>query len=92
MAPSRRAPTGGTCRAQARPAALAGSDEALFHATGLGRFLLTCRERDNLREALRDPKLERAIGVVYHPDIERQSHYFHARLPDQFDAVLHFGR
>src|SRR5262245_8866357 len=76
-------------RKRVRPA-LAGSYEAIFHATGLGRFLLRCRERDALRGALRDPKLERAIGVVYRPDTERQSHYFHARLADQFDAVLHF--
>lgn len=33
---------------------------------------------------------ERAIGVIYRPDTERVSHYFHARLPEQFDAVLHF--
>jgi hypothetical protein len=26
---------------------------------------------------------------VYRPDTERTSHYFHARLPHQFDAVLH---
>jgi erythromycin esterase-like protein len=39
---------------------------------------------------LRDPRLERAIGVIDRPDTERQSHYFYARLPDQFDAVLHF--
>jgi erythromycin esterase-like protein len=39
---------------------------------------------------LRDPRLERAIGVVYRPDTERQSHYFRARLAEQFDAVLHF--
>jgi hypothetical protein len=28
--------------------------------------------------------------VIYLPETERISHYFHARLPDQFDAVLHF--
>jgi len=28
--------------------------------------------------------------VIYRPETERQSHYFRARLPDQFDAVLHF--
>jgi erythromycin esterase-like protein len=39
---------------------------------------------------LRNPQLERAIGVIYRPETERQSHYFRARLPDQFDAVLHF--
>jgi Erythromycin esterase len=38
---------------------------------------------------LKDPWLERAIGVIYRPESERVSHYFRARLPDQFDAVLH---
>jgi erythromycin esterase-like protein len=38
---------------------------------------------------LREPRLERAIGVIYRPDTERQSHYFHARLSDQFDAIIH---
>jgi hypothetical protein len=28
--------------------------------------------------------------VIYPPETERISHYFHVRLPDQFDAVLHF--
>jgi erythromycin esterase-like protein len=41
-------------------------------------------------DGLRDPKLERAIGVIYRPETERMSHYFWARLRDQFDAVLHF--
>jgi hypothetical protein len=27
--------------------------------------------------------------VIYRPDTERISHYFRARLPEQFDAVLH---
>ena len=39
---------------------------------------------------MREPRLERAIGVIYRPETERASHYFQARLPDQFDAVLHF--
>jgi erythromycin esterase-like protein len=34
-------------------------------------------------------RLERAIGVIYRPESERQSHYFRARLAEQFDAVLH---
>lgn len=34
-------------------------------------------------------RLERAIGVIYRPQTERQSHYFRARLTDQFDAVIH---
>jgi erythromycin esterase-like protein len=81
---------GGTAeRKRVRPA-LPGSYEALFHATGLGRFLLTCRAGDTMTEDLRDPALERAIGVIYRPETERASHYFYARLADQFDAALHF--
>jgi len=36
------------------------------------------------------PVEKRAIGVIYLPETERVSHYFHARLSDQFDLVLHF--
>ena len=43
-----------------------------------------------MADHLRGPRLERAIGVIYRPETERQSHYFRARLPEQFDAVLHF--
>ena len=39
---------------------------------------------------LREPRLERAIGVVYLPETERSSHYFFASLSEQFDVVLHF--
>ena len=76
-------------RKRVRPA-LAGSYEALFHTTLPTRFLLTCGERDTVTDSLRDPRLERAIGVIYRPETERMSHYFRARLSDQFDAVLHF--
>jgi erythromycin esterase-like protein len=76
-------------RKRVRPA-LAASYEAMFHATRLARFLLACRTSDPVADALRDPRLERAIGVIYRPETERMSHYFHARLADQFDAVLHF--
>jgi erythromycin esterase-like protein len=53
-------------------------------------MLIGGRAHDGLRDALHDPKRERAIGVIYRPDTERQGHYFHARLADQFDAALHF--
>ena len=76
-------------RKRVRPA-LPGSYEALFHEVGLARFLLILRNNDNALQDLRDAKLERAIGVIYRPDTERVSHYFHARLLAQFDAVLHF--
>ncbi len=69
---------------------LGGSVEALFHQTGLPDFLLRLREESHVKALLREPLLERAIGVIYRPDTERFSHYFHTRLSDQFDAVLHF--
>ena len=76
-------------RKRVRPA-LEGSYEALFHETGPQRFMLDLREEGAARDLLRRPRLERAIGVIYRPETERLSHYFHARLAEQFDAVLHF--
>jgi erythromycin esterase-like protein/predicted phosphoribosyltransferase len=76
-------------RKQVRPA-LAGSYEELFHVVLPARFLLTLDEDGGVAAGLGEPRLERAIGVIYRPQTERMSHYFHARLPDQFDAVLHF--
>ena len=72
-----------------RPA-LDGSYEALFHELGLGNFLLGLRGNEEAILGLRQPRLERAIGVIYRPETERMSHYFGARLPHQFDAVLHY--
>ena len=74
-------------RKRVRPA-LAGSYEALFHDVGRGRFLVNLAD-DRAAAALREPRLQRAIGVVYRPETERQSHYFEARLSGQFDAMLH---
>jgi erythromycin esterase-like protein len=65
------------------------SYEALFHEVGIPRFLLALRGARAAAD-LREPRLERAIGVIYRPETERLSHYFQAQLPDQFDAVLHF--
>jgi erythromycin esterase-like protein len=76
-------------RKRVRPG-LEGSYEALFHETGMPRFLLTLRDDSKAVTALRERRLERAIGVIYLPETERLSHYFHAQLANQFDAVLHF--
>lgn len=67
---------------------LAGSYERLFHDTGLPAFALDLRGA--AADVLRAPRLERAIGVVYRPDTERQSHYFMASLSRQFDIVIHY--
>ncbi|PYP78851.1 MAG: erythromycin esterase [Gemmatimonadetes bacterium] len=68
---------------------LSGSTEALFHRVGDPRFLLDLRQAA-VREALQGALLERAIGVIYRPETERQSHYFHVDLPHQFDVVIHY--
>jgi erythromycin esterase-like protein len=68
---------------------LAGSCESLFHAALPERFWLDLRGESEAAAGLRAPLLERAIGVIYRPETERISHYFHARLAEQFDAVLH---
>ncbi|MGF1934510.1 MAG: erythromycin esterase family protein [Nostoc sp. ChiQUE02] len=80
---------GGTAELKLVRPALAGSYEALFHQTGLPQFLLLLRDNNSAIAGLREPQLERAIGVIYQPETERISHYFYARLPDQFDAVIH---
>jgi erythromycin esterase-like protein len=70
---------------------LSGSYERLFHDTGLSSFLLRL-SMPELRTTLAGPRLERAIGVLYRPETERASHYFAARLPEQFDLVVHVDR
>ncbi|MBX9878828.1 MAG: erythromycin esterase family protein [Candidatus Obscuribacterales bacterium] len=68
---------------------LPGSIEELFHSVDLPSFILNLKQ-SNLRAAFKQPHLERAIGVIYMPQTERQSHYFLTRLSDQFDAIIHF--
>jgi erythromycin esterase-like protein len=75
-------------RKQVRPA-LAGSVEELFHEVGQKEFLVRFGAAPQAAEALRAARLERAIGVIYRPQTERQSHFFWSRVADQFDAVIH---
>jgi erythromycin esterase-like protein len=69
-----------------RPA-LPDSYEDLFRRSRLGAFYLPLQ--GEAAHALREPHLERAIGVLYIPETEYASHYFAASLPHQFDAVIH---
>ena len=72
---------------------LAESHERMAHDSGTARFLLDLREGEvgrELREELREPRLERFIGVIYRPETERWSHYSEAILPKQFDAYVWF--
>jgi erythromycin esterase-like protein len=69
------------------------SHEALFRSHAPPRSLTDLRPSvaPELRTALAQPRLERAIGVIYRPESERQSHYFEAVLPEQFDAFVWFA-
>lgn len=75
-----------------RPA-LENSYERLCLDAGVHSFLLPLRARDNetVHRQLTPNRLERAIGVIYRPETERQSHYFHAELPRQFDEYVWFA-
>ena len=67
------------------------SYEHAFRSTVLARTLTDWRTKNlHLAELLREPLLERAIGVVYRPETERFSHYFEAVLSEQFDAWVWF--
>jgi erythromycin esterase-like protein len=71
-----------------RPA-LENSYELLFHRVGIPNFFLNLRDEET-KEILSKPQMTRAIGVIYRPETERLSHYFVARLAQQFDGVIHF--
>ncbi|MGZ5364727.1 MAG: erythromycin esterase family protein, partial [Mycobacterium sp.] len=72
--------------------ALNGSVEELFHETERPEFLIS----PSISRAAADPldvvRLGRAIGVIYLPATERQSHYYHVRPGEQFDAIIHIDR
>jgi len=65
------------------------SYEDLFHDTEIPAFVLPLKQGSPVAFGLTEPMLERAIGVVYRPESELTSHYFEARLAQQFDGVVH---
>ncbi|MFC4346845.1 erythromycin esterase family protein [Kordiimonas lipolytica] len=71
-------------------APLPDSYEYLFHRVSHPNFLLDMRSNNEAIDYLLEPRLMRAIGVIYRPETERQSHYFSSCLPEQFDLLLHF--
>jgi len=77
-----------------------GSYEDLFHKAGIPWFFLLFRSNDlkefvpdeRVVKYLEEEQLERAIGVIYRPETERQTHYFHAIMSKQFDTAIHIDR
>jgi len=70
------------------------SYERLAHDSGAPRFLLDLRKdlAGRVRGALKQPRLERFIGVIYRPETERWSHYSECSLSQQFDAWVWFDQ
>jgi erythromycin esterase-like protein len=56
--------------------------EAHFHEQGVPAFLVEARH-------LRGARLERAIGAIYRPELERVAHCFESRMAERFDWVVH---
>jgi erythromycin esterase-like protein/predicted phosphoribosyltransferase len=72
--------------------ALNGSVEELFHETDRSEFLVSAMISHAAAEPLDVVRLGRAIGVIYLPATERQSHYYHVRPSEQFDAIIHVDK
>ncbi len=71
-----------------------GSVEELLHESGKDAFVvpMPTDQRKGGRTHCRPFGSGRAIGVIYQPATERQSHYFHVRPADQFDAMIHIDK
>lgn len=83
---------GGAAERKVVRPALNGSVEELFHETEKDSFLVSAALSSDVAGPLSDVRLGRAIGVIYLPATERQSHYFHVRPADQFDAMIHIDQ
>lgn len=68
------------------------SYEYIFHSVNADNFLLPLKNplKHITRDQLLPERLQRAIGVIYRPETELQSHYFYASLPQQFDEYIWF--
>lgn len=75
-------------RRRVRPA-ISASTEGLLHEVGLPAFLLCPLSRGPAARVLEPTRAERAIGVIYRPETERQSHWLGAQVTRQFDALVH---
>lgn len=68
------------------------SYERICHDAAVEAFVLplTYPTHPAVPDELAAVRLERAIGVIYRPETELESHYFQASLPAQFDEYVWF--
>nr|WP_294634652.1 erythromycin esterase family protein [uncultured Rhodococcus sp.] len=85
---------GGPAECKVVRPSLSTSIESLLHeAVGeRGAFMIPTTVDGRVVDVVKPIRLERAIGVIYRPETERQSHYFHARVAEQFDAIIHIDK
>src|SRR5688572_2507985 len=76
------------------PGARNGSYEEVIHHTGIPDFLLLFAEREAhpVVDDLREPRGHRAIGVVYHPELEQYGNYVPTILPGRYDAFIYLDQ
>ena len=71
--------------------ALPNSHEDLLHALArrskAATFVLNLHD-PLVATTLKEPRLQRAIGVIYRPDTERLSHFYRCNLVEQFDLII----
>lgn len=65
------------------------SVERMLHEAGVKNFILNFRDNKELTKFFDRPILQRFIGVIYQPQTERLSHYYHANISKQFDALIY---
>jgi erythromycin esterase-like protein len=68
------------------------SYEDLFHQCKAKDFIrdMRCLRKHDLITL--EPRLHRAIGVIYRPQTERQNHYYYTVLSHQYDCVIHLDQ
>lgn len=81
---------GGPAERKRVRSALPNSYEHTFHGYPSEAFMLLLDKDAGHR--IPENLIERAIGVIYRPQTERESHWFHADLAHQFDAVIHIDQ
>ena len=69
--------------------AVDGSIEQLLHQVNIKDFILDFRNNHELAKHLKNPLLQRFVGVIYHPKTEYMSHYYHTTISEQFDALIY---
>lgn len=76
-------------RSRAVLSAPQGSVEHLFHQLGLPAFWCDLTTAEQGSGILSRPRLQRGIGLVYHPVHGTRGNWFNACVSGQFDAVVH---